>query len=160
MGRKAIPQVLPPIVSGKNTAKLDSQKAVRLEMAKLYRMVMSGKLPSDVAARLVYILKEVRSAIEAEPPVEVTAGNSGPLIILSVPPGSVVDPETGLITTPTGAPVTCEPLKPFEGTPAFERLTDQMGPIDPLPVVQRIDDDKIAVLHPHWPRDDDAPGVA
>ena len=68
MGRKARPQVLPPIVSGKNTAKLDSQKAVRLEMAKLYRLVLNGKLPSDVAARLVYILKEVRSTLEAEPP--------------------------------------------------------------------------------------------
>ena len=37
-------------------------------MAKLYRLVLNGKLPSDVAARLVYILKEVRSTLEAEPP--------------------------------------------------------------------------------------------
>ena len=49
------------------------------------------------------------------------------------------------------------------GTPALELMTDQtpsFEPPPPLPVIEEIADDKIAILHPHRRRDDGPPGAA
>lgn len=66
-GRKALTQkskaeVLPP----RNAMALDTLAGVRREMARLYRLGLNGKIPSDEMTRFVYVLKEVRACIEAE----------------------------------------------------------------------------------------------
>jgi hypothetical protein len=45
---------------------LDSIGNVRRELGRLYRASLSGKLESAEAARLAFILKEVRAALESE----------------------------------------------------------------------------------------------
>ena len=44
--------------------RLASAEQIRLEMAKVYRDAKRGKLPTEVATRLVYILGEIRKAHE------------------------------------------------------------------------------------------------
>ena len=55
-------EVLPP----RNAMALDTLAGVRGEMARLYRLGLNGKLPSDEMTRFIYALKEIRACIEAE----------------------------------------------------------------------------------------------
>ena len=101
-------------------------------------------------------------AAQAAATIDLPAGSSGGnIIVLAVPRGSLVDLATGICTTPAGDPVTMQPCEPFVGTPALELLTDQTPsfepPSPPLPVLEEIADDKIAILHPHRRRHDDGP---
>ena len=61
---KRIDQV--ELLSSHHTRPLDSLKGVRAEAARVYRSVINGKLPSCEGTRLVFILREIRCAIEAE----------------------------------------------------------------------------------------------
>ena len=45
---------------------LDTLAGVRSEMARLYRLGLNGKIRSDEMTRFVYVLKEIRSCLEAE----------------------------------------------------------------------------------------------
>jgi len=45
---------------------LDTLAGVRGEMARLYRLGLNGRIPSDEMTRFVYVLKEIRACIEAE----------------------------------------------------------------------------------------------
>ena len=55
-------EVLPP----RNAIALDTLAGVRGEMARLYRLGLNGRIPSDEMTRFVYVLKEIRACIEAE----------------------------------------------------------------------------------------------
>ena len=59
---KPKPEVLPP----RNAMALDTLAGVRGEMARLYRLGLNGRIPSDEMTRFVYVLKEIRACIEAE----------------------------------------------------------------------------------------------
>ena len=45
---------------------LDTLGGVRGEMARLYRLGLSGRIRSDEMTRFIYALKEIRSCLEAE----------------------------------------------------------------------------------------------
>jgi len=45
---------------------LDTLAGVRGEMARLYRLALNGRIPSDELTRLIYTLKEIRACLEAE----------------------------------------------------------------------------------------------
>jgi hypothetical protein len=47
-------------------ARLGSLQGVRREMARLYQLALDGELPADQASRMVYMLREIRCAIESE----------------------------------------------------------------------------------------------
>ena len=55
-------EVLPP----RNAIALDTLAGVRGEMARLYRLGLNGRIPSDEMTRFVYVLKEIRACLEAE----------------------------------------------------------------------------------------------
>ena len=55
-------EVLPP----RNAMALDTLAGVRGEMARLYRLALNGRMPSDELTRLIYTLKEIRACLEAE----------------------------------------------------------------------------------------------
>jgi hypothetical protein len=40
--------------------------ACRREMARLYRLALNGRIPSDEMTRFIYALKEIRACLEAE----------------------------------------------------------------------------------------------
>jgi hypothetical protein len=86
-------------------------------------------------------------------------GSFGDLIVLSVPRGPIADTRTGLVTTPAGDPVTCQPCEPYPGTQSLELfMADQSQTVvEPLPVIEVPDDRKITRLDT-WKRDE--PGTA
>jgi hypothetical protein len=45
---------------------LDTLVGVRGEMARLYRLALNGRIPSDEMTRYIYALKEIRACLEAE----------------------------------------------------------------------------------------------
>jgi hypothetical protein len=45
---------------------LDTLAGVRWEMARLYRLGLNGRMPSDEMTRFIYALKEIRACLEAE----------------------------------------------------------------------------------------------
>ena len=45
---------------------LDTLAGVRREMARLYRLGLNGRIPSDEMTRFIYALKEIRACLEAE----------------------------------------------------------------------------------------------
>ena len=45
---------------------LDTLAGVRGEMARLYRLGLNGRIRSDEMTRFIYVLKEIRAALEAE----------------------------------------------------------------------------------------------
>jgi hypothetical protein len=59
------------VLTPRNKMPLDTLVGVRGEMARLYRLGLNGKLPSDEMTRFVYVLKEVRACLEAEMLVDV-----------------------------------------------------------------------------------------
>src|SRR6188768_1188141 len=54
------------VLSPRNAMALDTLSGVRGEMARLYRLALSNKLPCDELTRLIYTLKEIRACLEAE----------------------------------------------------------------------------------------------
>ena len=54
--------VLPP----RNKMALDTLAGVRSEMARLYRLGLNGRIASDDMTKFVYVLREIRAALEAE----------------------------------------------------------------------------------------------
>jgi len=58
------PKVAP--LSPRNKMALDTVAGVRSEMARLYRLGLNGRIPSDELTRLVYVLREIRACLEAE----------------------------------------------------------------------------------------------
>lgn len=50
----------------RNTNRLDRLSSVRLEMARIYRKVRNKRMPAEEATKHVYILREIRTVIEAE----------------------------------------------------------------------------------------------
>lgn len=62
LSQKPKAEVLPP----RNAMALDTLAGVRGEMARLYRLGLNGRVPSDEMTRFVYVLKEIRACIEAE----------------------------------------------------------------------------------------------
>src|SRR3954447_10731290 len=62
LSQKPKTEVLPP----RNAMALDTLAGVRGEMARLYRLGLNGRMPSDEMTRFVYVLKEIRACIEAE----------------------------------------------------------------------------------------------
>jgi hypothetical protein len=59
---KSKAEVLPP----RNAMALDTLAGVRGEMARLYRLALNGRIPSDEMTRFIYALKEIRTCLEAE----------------------------------------------------------------------------------------------
>src|SRR6516165_7331678 len=55
-------EVLPP----RSAIALDTLAGVRREMARLYRLGVNGRIPSDEMTRFIYALKEIRACLEAE----------------------------------------------------------------------------------------------
>ena len=54
------------VLSPRNKMALDTVAGVRGEMARLYRLALNGRIPTDELTRLVYTLKEIRCCLEAE----------------------------------------------------------------------------------------------
>jgi len=54
------------VLSPRNAMALDTLAGVRGEMARLYRLALNGRIPSDEMTRFIYALKEIRACLEAE----------------------------------------------------------------------------------------------
>lgn len=54
------------VLTPRNKMALDTLAGVRGEMARLYRMGLNGRIPSDEMTRFIYALKEIRACLEAE----------------------------------------------------------------------------------------------
>jgi hypothetical protein len=149
---------------------LDTIGNVRRELGRLYRASLSGKLESAEAARLAFILKEVRASLEVERELHLdTPTSTINFLILSVPSGTQVDPNnSSKFIWPDGTPCTAPTeFTPYEPTPDWTALPPPapepsiMNAADVMPVeVELPDDPKITRLNPYRRRDDDAPGVA
>src|SRR5678816_1437760 len=59
------------VLSPRNAMALDTLAGVRGEMARLYRLALNGKIPSDEMTRFIYALKEIRACLEAETLIDV-----------------------------------------------------------------------------------------
>ena len=59
-------QLKAEVLSPRNAMALDTVAGVRGEMARLYRLGLNGRIPSDEMTRFVYVLKEIRACLEAE----------------------------------------------------------------------------------------------
>ena len=59
------------VLSPHNAMALDTLAGVRGEMARLYRLALNGRIPSDELTRLIYTLKEIRACLEAETLIDV-----------------------------------------------------------------------------------------
>jgi hypothetical protein len=55
----------------RNAMALDTLAEVRREMARLYRLGLNGRIPSDEMTRFIYALKEIRACLEAETLIDV-----------------------------------------------------------------------------------------
>src|SRR5215831_6896237 len=59
------------VLSPRNAMALDTLAGVRGEMARLYRLGLNGRIPSDEMTRFIYALKEIRACLEAETLIDV-----------------------------------------------------------------------------------------
>jgi hypothetical protein len=151
---------------------LDTIGNVRRELGRLYRASLSGKLESAEAARLAFILKEVRASLECERELHLDAPQFAPVnfTILSVPPGTQFDADNKTFVWPDGTPCAAPEFTPYEATPDWTALPppspDQSPVLDAEslePIELPVDDGKVTRLHPYQRRhssDDDPAGVA
>src|SRR5215471_1594586 len=59
------------VLTPRNAMALNTLAGVRGEMARLYRMGLNGRIPSDEMTRFIYALKEIRACLEAETLIDV-----------------------------------------------------------------------------------------
>ncbi|WP_458145585.1 hypothetical protein [Bradyrhizobium sp. UFLA05-109] len=50
---------------------MDTLAGVRGEMARLYRLGLNGRIPSDEMTRFIYALKEIRACLEVETLIDI-----------------------------------------------------------------------------------------
>jgi hypothetical protein len=65
--------------------KLDTVRGVAMEQGRLYRLAVNKTISTAEAARLTYILREVRCSLESIPPEPVTEQTMPTLNIISIP---------------------------------------------------------------------------
>jgi hypothetical protein len=134
---------------------LDTIGNVRRELGRLYRASLSGKLESAEAARLAFILKEVRASLEVERELHLDPSTfvTTEVNVYAIPHGVQFSSDGQTLIWPeTGASADPLPFTPFEATPDWTRsaLTDQrLEPLAEQPIVDVADDPKIAILHPY-----------
>ena len=108
---------------GRHPVHLDTVGGVAREMARLYRLAINQRIKSAEAARLVYILREVRSSLEAIP-LAPAADKPTVVNIVSVPSGHFVKHAEELSVC--GMPLT------IEHRPVLENM-DSAPTIAPAP---------------------------
>jgi len=54
------------VLSPRNAVALDTLAGVPIEMSRLYRLALNGRIRSDEMTRFIYALKEIRACLEAE----------------------------------------------------------------------------------------------
>jgi hypothetical protein len=153
------------LFSRNNRRRLDSVAAITRELGKIYRAATSGTIESGEAIKLSMILRELRNAMEAQTEAATLNMPASPVnfTILSVPPGTQVDPNdpTKFIWPADGTRATPE-FKPFEGTPDWTRLPPPPEPTvmnaETSAPIEVVDDGKVVRLDP-W-RDRDGPSEA
>jgi hypothetical protein len=136
--------------------RLDTVGNIARELGRLYRAGLSGRVGTAEAARLAFILKELRGALESEREsavINMPVGSYGDLLVLSVPRGSLVDVRTGICSTPGGDPITLKPCEPYPGTPALFLADQSQALPEPLPLHEMPDDPKVTRLD-SWKRDE------
>jgi hypothetical protein len=77
----------------RNKMALDTAGGVAMEQARIYRLAINQKIKTSEAARLVYILREVRCSLEAIPPDPEPICQPREIVIRSVPTGYGIDLE-------------------------------------------------------------------
>ena len=127
-------EVLPPPAKPKKRPRaLNSIRAVRKRMEKLYAAVEAGEIPSDEAARRTYLLREMRSCLEAEPEPATRGGYVREINVIGIPSGWAV---AALYGKKAHLPTeTLHKLKELLPPAAFESLPDPFlpDPIDDAP---------------------------
>jgi hypothetical protein len=157
------------LFSRNNRRRLDSPAAITRELGKIYRAAASGSIETAEAMRLSMILRELRTAMEAQ--AEAATLNLSPtstttnFTILCVPPGTQVDPnDPTKFIWPDGTP--CSASTEFTPYAATHDWTRELpppsdAPLEPhLPVFEEVPNNKVTVLRPHARRDDPSPGAA
>ena len=132
--------------------------------------VSAASSKSAEAARLAFILKEVRASLEVERELhlDVMPTSTIDFLILSVPPGTQLADDKKTFIWPDGTPCAAPTeFTPYEPTPDWTALPPPapaasiMNAADAMPVeVELPDDPKVTRLNPYRRRVDDAPGVA
>ena len=56
-----------PILEPKHTRPLNSHRAIRQEMARVYRSCINGHISTGEGSRLIFMLREINAALAAEP---------------------------------------------------------------------------------------------
>ena len=145
------------LLSSHHTRPLDLLKGVRAEAARVYRSVINGKLPSSEGTRLVFILREIRCAIEAE--IAQAA-----IIAAAIPP-QPTRVTFSIVSVPTNHFVTAEmaqrlsrgePLLPMIEQNPVEGIEEAQEPQE-LQALQEAPTDEPALAHEHAPIEADAP---
>ena len=98
---------------------LDTIGNVRRELGRLYRASLSGKLESAEAARLAFILKEVRASLEVERELHLDPSTftTTEIKVYSIPRGVQFAPGGQTLIWPeTGAPADPLPFTPATPT--------------------------------------------
>jgi hypothetical protein len=133
---------------------LDSLKGVRAEAARVYRSVINGKLPSCEGTRLVFILREIRCAIEAE--IAQAA-----IIAAAIPP-QPTQVTISIVSVPTNHFVTAEMAQQLSrGEPLLPKI--EHNPVEGIDEAQELQElqeaptDEPAPAHEHAPIEADAP---
>jgi hypothetical protein len=129
-------------------------------MSRLYRLAVSGKLPTNELTQLVYSLKEIRNAIEAEREAATFNMPTSTIdfTILSVPSGTQLADDGKTFVWPDGTPCAAPEFTPYSGTPALDLLPPPMIDTTPLEVHEAPDDPKIVRLRLR--EDDTSSGAA
>jgi hypothetical protein len=126
---------------------LTNISAIRGEMARIYRLAINGKLPTDELTRLTFALKAIGEAVEAErasPDVSQLAPIE--FNVFSVPSGTQIAEDGRSFIWPDGVPCAAPPFEPYRGTPALDMLPPPMIDTTPLEVHEAPDDPKIVRL--------------
>jgi hypothetical protein len=137
-------EVLPPgkpLMNSHHVSRLDTVGAIRREQAKIYRMAAKGQISSAEAARLIFCLREVRSSVESEPPIQ-SQGVGSIINILPIAAGTHFSKEacehlarTGQLPTDAVFTLIEEPTP--ESVPALERLEAEVVPLHRSDRVER-----------------------
>ena len=79
----------------KNTAKLNTPRAITREMARLYRSVHNGKVQIEAATRLVFILDKIGHRLDGEAQADPTQSGYrvDTIIVTGVPSGEMLSIE-------------------------------------------------------------------
>jgi len=117
-----------PILEPKHTRALNSPRAIRQEMCRVYRAAINGHVTPGEGTRLIFMLREINAALAAEPQSLPMGSYVHTVNVVGIPSGVFLPKDEIEESLSQFDPAPLEDFPPSRSMPMLKVITDDSDP--------------------------------